>query len=75
MIRRSWSDSYEALAQVFVREWLESPGHRVNLLSRDVTPLGCAARLVRVPVGPPRVFAVQVFARPKSGRRSVLPER
>ncbi len=60
---------------MFVREWLESPGHRVNLLSRDVTPLGCATRLVRVPVGPPRVFAVQVFARPKSGRGSALPER
>jgi uncharacterized protein YkwD len=70
-----WADSYEALAAVFVREWLESPGHRVNLLSREVTLLGCAARLARVPVGPPRVFAVQVFARPKSGRGSVLPER
>jgi hypothetical protein len=53
---------FSALAQVFVREWLESPGHRVNLLNRDMTLLGCAARLARVPVGPPRVFAVQVFA-------------
>ena len=56
-----------------MREWLESPGHRVNLLSRDVTPLGCAARLVRVPVGPPRVSAVQVFARLKAGRGSWSP--
>ena len=58
---------------MFVREWLESPGHRRNLLSRDVTQLGCAARWARVPVGPPRVSAVQVFARLKAGRGSWSP--
>ncbi len=68
-----WGDTYEALAAVFVREWMESPGHRKNLLSREVTQLGCAARAARVPAGPPRVFAAQVFARPKPARRVMVP--
>lgn len=71
----TWADTYEALAAVFVREWLESPGHRRNLLSREVTQLGCAARIARVPVGPPRVFAVQVFARPKDERIKPFADR
>lgn len=29
-----WADRYAGIAAVFVREWLESPGHRKNLLSR-----------------------------------------
>ncbi|MBC7365386.1 MAG: hypothetical protein H7343_01025 [Undibacterium sp.] len=44
------------MAEVIVKEWMNSPGHRRNLLRRDLTLLGCAARLARVPIGPPRVF-------------------
>lgn len=71
----TWADGYEPLAAVIVQAWMESPGHRKNLLSRDVTHLGCAARLARVPASPARVFSVQVFCRPKNDRWKLPSER
>ena len=62
----SWGDDYGRLAAEIVRAWLDSPGHRQNLLSGEVTTMGCAARLARVPAGPNRVFSAQVFCRPLS---------
>ena len=71
----TWGDDYGKLAEVIVKEWMNSPGHRRNLLRRDLTHLGCAARLARVPMGPPRVFSVQVFCRPKNERWTPFAER
>jgi uncharacterized protein YkwD len=71
----TWADDYERLAAVIVKEWMNSPGHRRNLLRRDLTHLGCAARLARVPASPPRVFSVQVFCRPKDERWTPFAER
>jgi len=70
----TWADDYERLAAEIVREWMQSPGHRRNLLRRDVTHLGCAARMARTPMDPARVFSVQAF-RPKDERWKPLTER
>jgi hypothetical protein len=53
----------ERLAREFVEGWLNSPGHRANLLDADVTETGVAvARSDRTG----RYYAVQMLARPRS---------
>ena len=49
------------VAAALVAAWLDSPGHRANLLSREFNYLGCAARLARMPDGRMFVFGAQVF--------------
>jgi uncharacterized protein YkwD len=58
--------TYSGLAAALVRNWMLSPGHRANLLSHEVTRLGCAARFAKDALGDPMVFATQVFALPAS---------
>jgi uncharacterized protein YkwD len=51
------------LAAMLVRAWMDSPGHRENLLNPKFTHLGCA---VQTGIGPGSgmvVFSAQVFAR------------
>ena len=62
---------YEQLAAHLVDLWMKSPGHRANLLKREITTLGCAARVMRMPAGNGRLFAAQVFCLPK--RQAQLP--
>ena len=45
-----------------VARWLESPGHRANLLNRHFTDLGCATQRVDFVGGTQNIFAAQVFA-------------
>ena len=71
----TWADDYERLAAEIVQEWMQSPGHRRNLLRGDVTHLGCAARMARTPMDPARVFSVQVFFRAKDERWTPMSER
>lgn len=52
--------TYRTCAVDLVRRWLNSRGHRENLLSRNHRILGCAARMIRHD-GLDQVFAVQVF--------------
>jgi uncharacterized protein YkwD len=58
--------TYSGLAAALVQNWMNSPGHRANLLSHEVTRLGCAARIAKDALGDPMVFATQVFALPTS---------
>jgi uncharacterized protein YkwD len=58
--------TYSGLAAALVQSWMNSPGHRANLLSLGVTRLGCAARFAKDALGDPMVFATQVFALPAS---------
>jgi uncharacterized protein YkwD len=51
-----------ALAAEFVARWMESPVHRRNLLSPDMTHLGGATRRAKLPGGTERFYGVQVFA-------------
>jgi len=51
------------LAQSLLDGWMDSPGHRVNLLAPDITELGVAiARSERSG----RYYGVQLFGRPRS---------
>jgi uncharacterized protein YkwD len=57
--------TYASYAAFLVDAWMNSPGHRANLLNPDFAYLGCAARLAHgVFPGDQRVFAAQVFFAP-----------
>lgn len=53
----------EELAKRFVQGWKDSPGHRKNMLDRDVTEIGVA---IAPSSEAGRYYAVQLFGRPKS---------
>jgi uncharacterized protein YkwD len=57
--------TYAGLASSIVQSWMDSPGHRLNLLDPDVTSIGCSARLAHELAADQRVFAIQVFLLPK----------
>lgn len=52
------------LALRAVEGWINSPGHRRNLLSPGATDIGVA--VARAPDAEPKYIAVQVFGRPRS---------
>lgn len=54
------SHSYASFARNVVEQWLRSPGHRENLLSKDALELGCGAAFYTYE-GPPNFVAVQKF--------------
>lgn len=58
--------TYAELAARIVQQWMDSPGHRANLLSRAYTHLACGASMARAPNGVEQVYAVQVFIVPAS---------
>lgn len=60
------SDGYETagLAGQFVQGWIDSPGHRKNMLDPDATETGVG--VARSDEG--QYFAVQLFARPEAAR-------
>jgi hypothetical protein len=53
-----------ALAEKSVQGWINSPGHRENLLAPHMTEIGVG--VVRAPGKDPKYISVQLFARPKS---------
>ncbi|HEY0945996.1 MAG TPA: CAP domain-containing protein [Opitutaceae bacterium] len=59
--------TYAELAARIVQQWMNSPGHRANLLSRSHTHLACGASMARAPNGVEQVYAVQVFLVPVGG--------
>lgn len=56
--------SSEALAKQSVEGWIESPGHRKNLLAPYVSDIGVA--VVQAPNEHPKYISVQLFGRPMS---------
>lgn len=52
----------DALTDVFVEGWIDSPGHRENMLAEYVTQTGVAVAAD----GNGKIYAVQLFGRPKS---------
>lgn len=52
------------LAKETVEGWINSPGHRKNLVAPEMTETGVA--VIRAPDKHPKYIAVQLFARPKS---------
>jgi uncharacterized protein YkwD len=59
--------TYSELAAALVGSWLDSPGHRLNLLDPGSTCIGSAARFARNGLGETLVFATQEFALPAPG--------
>lgn len=53
----------DELAAKFVQAWLDSPGHRENLLNPHFTHLGCAVQTGTGPAAAMFVYSAQVFAR------------
>jgi hypothetical protein len=60
---RSTGFTEEGLAEKFTQGWIDSPGHRENMLDRDVTETGVA---VAHSDQSGNYYAVQMFGRPKS---------
>ncbi len=56
--------SYRELARLLVDAWLDSPGHRANLLNPKLHYLGCGTRIAVVLRGQPLVYAIQDFYTP-----------
>jgi hypothetical protein len=54
----------KTLATETLEGWLNSPGHRANLLAPNVTDIGVA--VARVNVREPKYIVVQMFGRPRS---------
>lgn len=58
--------TYAGFAEAAVRSWMNSPGHRANIVNPDFTALGTATRPCRSPVANhEQVYAVQVFFTPR----------
>jgi uncharacterized protein YkwD len=55
--------TYRELAVVIVQAWMDSPGHRANLLDPALHYLGCGTRATWL-LGHPTAYAVQDFYTP-----------
>jgi uncharacterized protein YkwD len=54
--------TYAECAAQLVEAWMNSPGHRANMLEQRFTNIGCAARLAHAAIAENmRVYACQVF--------------
>lgn len=60
--------TYASFAQAIVQAWMNSPGHRENIVNATLSFLGCAAKISRSQDDIPMIFAVQVFYTPKPGK-------
>lgn len=60
--------TYRSYAVNVVEEWMNSPGHRANIVNPRFQFLGCAVRETKSLTGIDMVFAVQVFHTPKTKR-------
>jgi uncharacterized protein YkwD len=59
--------TYAAFAKVVVEQWMKSPGHRANILNRELRCLGCSARWHKDYFGVDQLYSVQVFFTPEPG--------
>jgi uncharacterized protein YkwD len=60
--------TYASFAAAIVEAWMNSPGHRANIVDPRLEALGCAVQGLAGRDSTESVFAVQVFATPQ-GRR------
>ncbi len=66
--------TYRSFAALLVAGWMNSPGHRANILERDFQLSGVATRLGRSPrTGTLLAYAVQVFIVPTPPERVGTP--
>jgi uncharacterized protein YkwD len=58
--------TYGAFAQAVVQSWMNSPGHRANIVNPALVSLGCAVRTCYSPTSRhEQLYAVQVFFTPR----------
>lgn len=57
--------TYASFARTVVDAWMNSPGHRENIVNAKLRFLGCAAKISHSQDGIAMVFAVQAFYTPK----------
>ncbi|MBI2514387.1 MAG: CAP domain-containing protein [Opitutae bacterium] len=57
--------TYASFARAIVEAWMNSPGHRENIVNPKLRFLGCAAKMSQSQDGIPMVFAVQAFYTPR----------
>jgi uncharacterized protein YkwD len=60
--------TYAGFAAAVVQAWMDSPGHRANILSPKVRYLGCSVQATRGDHGMDMIFSVQVFYTPHRRR-------
>lgn len=57
--------TYAGFAAAVVRQWMDSPGHRANLVNPELHYLGCSARWRKDYSGLDQLYSVQVFFTPQ----------
>lgn len=62
--------TYASFAEAAVRAWMDSPGHRANILHRDLALLGCSTRSMRRISSIDMIACIQVFYTPGGPRRA-----
>ena len=58
--------TYRGFARAVVDAWMNSPGHRVNIINPGLTHLGCSVQPTVSLLGVDQLFCVQVFYTPRS---------
>jgi uncharacterized protein YkwD len=61
--------SYAGYAGEVVKQWMNSPRHRANIVSRKYRSLGCSVRFGRLPNGADLLVSVQVFHSPTTSSK------
>ena len=56
--------TYLSFARALVDSWMDSPGHRRNILAKDATYLGCSCLPGRDQTSMETFYCAQVFYRP-----------
>lgn len=56
--------TYLSFAEALVESWMQSPGHRKNILHKEPTHLGCASELPRNPNAMETFYCAQIFFAP-----------
>lgn len=57
--------TYASFAKAIVSEWMNSPGHRANIVDERLRYLGCAVRASKSKDDMDMIFAVQAFFTPR----------
>ncbi|MBX3737623.1 MAG: CAP domain-containing protein [Candidatus Didemnitutus sp.] len=57
--------TYASFAKAIVGEWMNSPGHRANIVDEKLRYLGCAVRASKSKDDMDMIFAVQAFFTPR----------
>lgn len=67
--------TYASFARAIVGEWMDSPGHRANIVDKRLRYLGCAVRASKSRDDLDMIFAVQAFFTPRRKNAFVQTER